>query len=228
MRGRSRSCPARRRNLLAQPQRPRRIVVERQSVEVRRGVGRRSGIRRRPDPGRRGGRTKDPPPQEEERGSRGLKVRRAAPARTRTEGLPWSMAAQRCAAMVHATEPQLALDARALLGEGAIWNAALQRLHWLDIEARRVFTYDPVTGKIAPATSARWLARWCRARGGGSCWRCTRVSPTLDPASGQVRLLPPRRNTTRRWCGSTTANAIPPGRFWAGTIALVKGPKLAG
>ncbi|HZL44694.1 MAG TPA: SMP-30/gluconolactonase/LRE family protein, partial [Opitutaceae bacterium] len=37
--------------------------------------------------------------------------------------------------------------APAVLGEGAIWNSAVQRLQWVDIEGQRVFTYDPVTGE---------------------------------------------------------------------------------
>ena len=44
-------------------------------------------------------------------------------------------------------EFELVPNCRAMLGEGAIWNGALQRFHWIDIEGQRVFTYDPATGE---------------------------------------------------------------------------------
>ena len=47
--------------------------------------------------------------------------------------------------MASPCEPEQVPDCRAILGEGAIWNRALERLHWIDIEGRRVFTYDPAT-----------------------------------------------------------------------------------
>jgi sugar lactone lactonase YvrE len=40
----------------------------------------------------------------------------------------------------------LALDARALLGEGPLWDARQELLYWVDIEAGRVHSYDPVSG----------------------------------------------------------------------------------
>ena len=47
--------------------------------------------------------------------------------------------------MAIAGDPQLVPDTKAQLGEGAIWNDALQRLHWIDISGWQVFTYDPAT-----------------------------------------------------------------------------------
>lgn len=43
-------------------------------------------------------------------------------------------------------EPELILDAHAQLGEGPAWDAASQRLLWVDIYARTLHRFDPVSG----------------------------------------------------------------------------------
>lgn len=45
------------------------------------------------------------------------------------------------------TQPENVLAVRARLGEGPLWNAERQVLHWVDIYNRRVHTFDPVSGK---------------------------------------------------------------------------------
>ena len=42
--------------------------------------------------------------------------------------------------------PTVALDARAELGEGPVWDAGANRLIWVDILGRTVHTFDPKTG----------------------------------------------------------------------------------
>ena len=44
-------------------------------------------------------------------------------------------------------QPENVLAVRARLGEGPIWNAERQVLHWVDIYNRRVHTFDPATGE---------------------------------------------------------------------------------
>ncbi|RVT82005.1 SMP-30/gluconolactonase/LRE family protein [Rhodobacteraceae bacterium CCMM004] len=39
------------------------------------------------------------------------------------------------------------LDARARLGEGAVWSVAMQRLLWVDIPAGHLHRFDPATGR---------------------------------------------------------------------------------
>jgi L-arabinonolactonase len=40
----------------------------------------------------------------------------------------------------------LVVDCRNVLGEGATWDHVGRRLHWVDIESRELWTYDPATG----------------------------------------------------------------------------------
>ena len=44
-------------------------------------------------------------------------------------------------------EAELVLDARAALGEGAIWHAAKRRLYWVDIDGGIVHEFDPAAGR---------------------------------------------------------------------------------
>ncbi len=38
---------------------------------------------------------------------------------------------------------ELVLDAKATLGEGAIWNPTTQQLYWVDIEGKKLYIFDP-------------------------------------------------------------------------------------
>ena len=42
--------------------------------------------------------------------------------------------------------PELVLDAKAALGEGAVWVADRQRLYWVDIMGKTVHIYNPASG----------------------------------------------------------------------------------
>ena len=42
---------------------------------------------------------------------------------------------------------ELVLDAKARLGEGAVWDAGRQILYWVDIEGFQVHAFDPATGR---------------------------------------------------------------------------------
>ncbi len=45
------------------------------------------------------------------------------------------------------TTPELILDVKAQLGEGAFWHPEQQKLFWVDIEGKLVHVYDPATGE---------------------------------------------------------------------------------
>ncbi|HEX5214937.1 MAG TPA: SMP-30/gluconolactonase/LRE family protein [Vicinamibacterales bacterium] len=115
--------------------------------------------------------------------------------------------------------PELALDARAELGEGPLWDDRRQRLLFVDIMRGHVHEFDPATGRdrvieigrpagaVALAESGAWIVA---AQGG--FWR-------VDPDTGwteQIAAAEADRDDTRMNDGAVD----PRGRFWAGTMSL--------
>jgi len=114
--------------------------------------------------------------------------------------------------------------ARAVLGEGAIWNSALQRLHWIDIEGQRVFTHDPATGGNSACDVGRKVGAVVPRARGGLMLAVHEGFAALDPGSGRVELWPRPPEHDPAVVRFNDGKCDPSGRFWAGTMALVKGP----
>lgn len=130
--------------------------------------------------------------------------------------------------MAHATEPELVLDAQAQLGEGAIWNQALQRLHWIDIEAHRVFTFDPATGDNRARDVGQRVGTVVPRRSGGLMLALHEGFAALDLDTGRLRLLPRPPEHDPAVARFNDGKCDPAGRFWAGTMVLRKGPNPSG
>lgn len=115
------------------------------------------------------------------------------------------------------SDPQLLVDAQALLGEGPAWDSMRGRLYWVDILASHLHCYDPVNqvdekivlpappGCVAPAHSGALILGL-----GNSI-------ATFDPDSAQLTWLAhpeahlPGNRFNDGKCG-------PDGRFLAGTM----------
>jgi sugar lactone lactonase YvrE len=123
------------------------------------------------------------------------------------------------------TEFDVAVEARAELGEGPRWDAASGTLLWVDIPRHRVHRYDPTTGRdteeLVPGVVSLALPR---ARGGaviglpdGLHLLDGERSPLLVPiGAGQTR--------TRTNDGACDAA----GRLWVGTMAVDEASPLGG
>jgi len=118
--------------------------------------------------------------------------------------------------------------ARAVLGEGAIWNSAVQRLQWVDIEGQRVFTYDPVTGENRACDVGQKVGTVVPRARGGLMLAVHEGFAALDPSSGRVEPWPRPPDHDPKLVRFNDGKCDPSGRFWAGTMALVKGPKPLG
>lgn len=116
-------------------------------------------------------------------------------------------------------EPELVLDVRAELGEGPIWDAARERLLFVDIMRGHVHEFNPSNGKdrivevgqpvgaVAPTVRGDWVIA---AKDGFH---------RLDPVSGRTKLIAQveaDRTDTRMNDGYVDSR----GRFWAGTMGL--------
>lgn len=111
------------------------------------------------------------------------------------------------------------LDARALLGEGPLWDDRRGLLYWVDIEAGSVHSYDPVSGEDNVVDLGRRVGCLALRASGGLLAGVEGGIGALKLPSGEFRLLAnpeaerPRNRFNDGKCG-------PAGRFWAGTMSM--------
>jgi sugar lactone lactonase YvrE len=117
-----------------------------------------------------------------------------------------------------AVKAELVHDARALLGEGPVWDERTARLHWVDILAGLVHRYAPSDGSdlvldVGQPVSAVGLG----ARGG--LVLALRDGFGVVPAgAAQVEtIVPVEQDITGNRMND--GGCDPSGRFWAGTMA---------
>ncbi len=118
-------------------------------------------------------------------------------------------------------EVELVLDAKAVLGEGALWHAPSQRLFWVDIERHEVHVLDPATGSDRGIDIGQKVSTIVVRRSGGLVMAVQHGFATLDLETEQVGVLcepeSPRADTR-----FNDGKCDPAGRFWAGTMSLTR------
>lgn len=130
--------------------------------------------------------------------------------------------------MANAGEVERVPIPAASLGEGAVWNSAVQRLQWIDITGQRVFTYDPATGENRACDVGQMVGTVVPRRSGGLMLAVHEGIAALDPTSGRMDLWPRPPEHDPAVVRFNDGKCDPSGRFWAGTMALVKGPRPLG
>lgn len=113
---------------------------------------------------------------------------------------------------------ELILDARALLGEGAIWDDKKQVLYWVDVDSGRVHVYDPETKKDRFFRVEQSVGTVVPRASGGVMLAVRDGFMSLDTESGMTKLVavPLEHNPANRF---NDGKCDPAGRFWAGTEA---------
>ena len=111
------------------------------------------------------------------------------------------------------------LDARARVGEGAIWSVAMQRLLWVDIPAGRVNRLDVTTGNNESWDMGRAVGCVAETASGQIVCALSDGFATLDPVSGKSgRTIGPCPEDRNHRFNDGTVD--PHGRFIAGTMPL--------
>ncbi|NGN69035.1 SMP-30/gluconolactonase/LRE family protein [Streptomyces sp. A7024] len=114
----------------------------------------------------------------------------------------------------------IAIRAAAELGEGPTWDAAAQRLIWVDILGARIHTYDPATGRRTVQATEQHVGA-VKPRAGGGLVACLRDGIGLYDADGAFRWLVHEPVAGRR---ANDAGVAPDGALWAGTMRYDAAP----
>jgi sugar lactone lactonase YvrE len=122
---------------------------------------------------------------------------------------------------------ELALDAKADLGEGPVWDGAKQRLLWVDINEGLVRSFEPGSGRTAQWQVGEKVGAAVLRRDGGIMVARESGFATLDLETGEVAAVAGYEGA----CPEVRMNdgkCDPVGRFWAGTMAYdLKSPVAA-
>ncbi|MEK7474608.1 MAG: SMP-30/gluconolactonase/LRE family protein [Candidatus Coatesbacteria bacterium] len=117
---------------------------------------------------------------------------------------------------------ELVLDAKAQLGEGALWSARARLLYWIDIDPGLVHLYDPATGKNRTLELGQPIGTIVPRAKGGAMVALRDGFASLDLESGKLTFLadPEKDLKGNRF---NDGKCDPAGRFWAGTLGKVPG-----
>lgn len=120
-------------------------------------------------------------------------------------------------------QAELVLDAKAELGEGALWDAPSQRLLWIDIVRGEVHRFDPVTRRDQSVTLGQMVGTVVTRAKGGLMVAMQDGFASLDPDSGDLTVIasPEAHIPANRF---NDGKCDPAGRFWAGTMRLTGDP----
>ncbi|MEV5727602.1 MULTISPECIES: SMP-30/gluconolactonase/LRE family protein [Streptomyces] len=118
------------------------------------------------------------------------------------------------------TAYEVAVRAEATLGEGPTWDAAGDRLLWIDILGSRLHTYEPATGRRTVRTTEQHIGAVKPRAGGGLVLNLRDGVGLLDP-DGAFRWLHHEPVPGRR---ANDAAVAPDGALWAGTMRYDEAP----
>jgi sugar lactone lactonase YvrE len=114
---------------------------------------------------------------------------------------------------------ELILDARAKLGEGALWDARRQVLYWVDILKNALHVYDPLAQADRVIDVGQYAGTVVPRRAGGVMLALQHGFASLDLETEELDLIhdPEPHLPGNRF---NDGKCDPAGRFWAGTMAL--------
>jgi sugar lactone lactonase YvrE len=115
------------------------------------------------------------------------------------------------------TDIVCALDAKALLGEGPLWDPAAKRLYWVDIKRRLLHRFDPVSGGDESWSTPEDIGSLVVRAKGGLVVAMKSGFHFFDPAAA---MFTPIVNPERDRPGNRFNDGKPDrqGRFWAGSM----------
>ncbi|WP_299821269.1 SMP-30/gluconolactonase/LRE family protein [uncultured Pontibacter sp.] len=115
-------------------------------------------------------------------------------------------------------EATLVFDAKAILGEGALWHPAEQCLYWVDIEGKKLHFYKPQTSENSSLDVGARIGTVVPVSGGGALVGLQTGIHHIDTKTGALTFITnPILASDVRF---NDGKCDPAGRFWIGTMAL--------
>lgn len=124
---------------------------------------------------------------------------------------------------LHGDSLGVAVPARALLGEGPVWDPVAERLLWVDILAREVRRLDPRTGQEDLWRMPSLVSAVLPARGGGVVVALEDEIAAAERWGGPLVTLA-RPSGLADGARFNDAACDPQGRLWAGTLTEDRTP----
>jgi L-arabinonolactonase len=115
------------------------------------------------------------------------------------------------------TEVGCVLDARALLGEGPLWDPAAQLLYWVDIKRREIHRFDPASGRDERWSVPEEVGSLAVRAQGGLVVALRSGFHFFDPTTGQTTPIA-NPESDRRENRFNDGKPDRQGRFWAGSM----------
>ncbi len=117
---------------------------------------------------------------------------------------------------------ELALDARAELGEGPRWHSAERRLYWVDIARNQLHRFDPATGADELRQFDAPIGCFAFRAGGGFLLAMKDGLALLDSWAGELRPFGEQIFADKPDIRSNDGRTDPAGRFWLGSVNMTK------
>lgn len=120
--------------------------------------------------------------------------------------------------MHHIQKATLEIDAKAQLGEGALWHPGENKLYWVNIEGRMLHIYDPVTRENNSLPVNERVGTVVPVEHGGALVALQNGIHFINTQTGALRFIAnPITDGNIRF---NDGKCDPSGRFWVGTMHL--------
>jgi len=108
-------------------------------------------------------------------------------------------------------------EPRAVLGEGPVWDERGQRLHWVDADRRRLFTWRPASGETQVLELTHAPGSYALRADGRLILASRNELALFDPATGAREVIPtPELDFSMERFNDGACDRA--GRFWVGTM----------
>lgn len=118
------------------------------------------------------------------------------------------------------SELELAIDAKATLGEGPCWDSKKRLLYWVDILEKKVHSYNPITNENKTIFLEQMVGSVVPSESGNMILALENGFHSLNPDTEELQAIydPESHLQDNRF---NDGKCDPAGRFWAGTTDSV-------